>query len=43
MLGFKKKDVDLEDQDFEEVEHDVVLINIDGRLVEVTNDDSEKQ
>ena len=42
MLGFKKKDVDFEDQGFEEVEHDVVLVNVDGKLVEVTNDDSEE-
>ena len=42
MLGFKKKNANLEDQGFEEVEHDVVLVNIDGKLVEVTNDDSEE-
>lgn len=25
----------------ESVEHDIVMINIDGKMVEVTNDDSE--
>lgn len=43
MFGFGKKNENLEPQGVEEVEHDTVLINVDGKLVEVTNDDSEER
>lgn len=43
MFGFGKKNTNLESQGIEEVEHDIVLINVDGKLVEVTNDDSEER
>lgn len=36
-----KKGVNIEKETSETVEHDVVMINVDGKWVEVTEDDSE--
>lgn len=33
--------VDTEDESCERVDHDVVMVNVDGVMVEVTEDDSE--
>ena len=40
IFGFLKN-VNSEDEGVEIVEKDIVMINIDGKMVEVTDDDSE--
>ena len=40
MSIFGKK-IKMENEGSEVVEHDIVMINIDGKMVEVTEDDSE--
>lgn len=40
-MGIFNKKINAEKQEAENVEHDIVMINIDGKMVEVTSDDSE--
>lgn len=38
-----KKGINTEAEKTETVEHDIVMINVDGKMVEVTDDDSEER